>query len=205
MKLLLPFIILLLISCSQKNPQTQQQNNVPKALEENKVDFSVVSKRYDNDIVQSLYAEFLKEDKDLSKFEDGIEKNNSDKPDSLEYFHSFVDKNTSYYSSADRYLSSIKDSVLKNRIKQILTESNNRFESGLAQHNNLIQQIEIKENQLSDLHFAVKIIKTLPVMERYQRENRPSLNPIQTINNEFGNPNLLGEIYPTLTSNKSFS
>lgn len=186
MKLLLSFFILFLISCSQKGPQTQQQNNVPKALEEKRYDFSVVSKRYDNDIVQSLYAELLKEDKDLSKFEDGIEKTNFNKPDSLEYFHSFVDKNTSYYSSADRYLSSIKDSVLKNRIKQILAESNTRFESGVAQHKNLVQQIETKENQLADLHFAVKIIKTLPVMEKYQRENRPSLNPIQTINIEFG-------------------
>lgn len=186
MKLLLSFSILLLISCSQNKPAPQQQNNVPKALEAKSADFSVVSKRYDNDIVQSLYDELLKEDKDLSKFEDGIEKTNSDKPDSLEYFHSFVDKNSSYYSSADRYLSSIKDSVLKNRIKQILAESNTRFESGLTQHKNLIQQIETKENQLADLHFAVKIIKTLPVMEKYQRENRPSLNPIQTINNEFG-------------------
>ncbi len=186
MKLLLSFSILLLISCSQNKPAPQQRNNVPKALEAKSADFSVVSKRYDNDIVQSLYDELLKEDKDLSKFEDGIEKTNSDKPDSLEYFHSFVDKNSSYYSSADRYLSSIKDSVLKNRIKQILAESNTRFESGLTQHKNLIQQIETKENQLADLHFAVKIIKTLPVMEKYQRENRPSLNPIQTINNEFG-------------------
>jgi len=152
MKLLLSFFILLLISCSQNKPAPQQQNNVPKALEAKSADFSVVSKRYDNDIVQSLYAELLKEDKDLSKFEDGIEKTNSDKPDSLEYFHSFVDKNSSYYSSADRYLSSIKDSVLKNRIKQILAESNNRFESGLAQHKNLIQQIETKANQPSDLH-----------------------------------------------------
>lgn len=186
MKLLLPFLVFLLISCSQKNPETQQQNNVPKALEEKKSDFSIVSKRYHNDIVQSLYAELLKEDKDLSKFEDGIEKTYSDKTDSMEYFHSFVDKNTSYYSSAERYLSSIKDSVLKNRIKQILAESNTRFEAGVAQHKNLIHQIETKENQLADLHFAVKIIKTLPVMEKYQRENRPLLNPIQTINNEFG-------------------
>ncbi|MBK8089577.1 MAG: hypothetical protein IPK31_17540 [Chitinophagaceae bacterium] len=186
MKLLLSFFLLLLISCSQNKPAPQQQNNVPKALEEKSAAFSVVSKRYDNDIVQSLYNELLKEDKDLQKFEDGIEKINSDKPDSLEYFHSFVDKNSSYYSSADRYLSSIKDSVLKNRIKQILAESNTRFESGLTQHKNLIQQIETKENQLADLHFAVKIIKTLPVIEKYQRENRPSLNPIQTINNEFG-------------------
>lgn len=186
MKLLLSFFILLLISCSQKNPQTQQQNNVPKALVEKKADFSVVSKRYDNNIVQSLYAELLKEDKDLSKFEDGIEKTNSAKPDSLEYFHSFLNKNTDYYSSADSYLSNIKDSVLKNRIKQILTESNTRFDASVAQHKNLLQQIETKENQLSDLHFAIKIIKTLPVMEKYQRENRPSLNPIQTINNEFG-------------------
>lgn len=186
MKQLLSFFLLLLISCSQNKPAPQQQNNVPKALEEKSAAFSVVSKRYDNDIVQSLYNELLKEDKDLQKFEDGIEKINSDKPDSLEYFHSFVDKNSSYYSSADRYLSSIKDSVLKNRIKQILAESNTRFESGLTQHKNLIQQIETKENQLADLHFAVKIIKTLPVIEKYQRENRPSLNPIQTINNEFG-------------------
>lgn len=186
MKLLLSFSILLLISCSQNKPAPQQQNNVPKALEEKRADFSVVTKRYENNIVQSLYDELLKEDKDLQKFEDGIEKINTDKADSLEYFHSFLNKNTGYYSSADSYLSNIKDSVLKNRIKQILTESNTRFVSGVAQHKNLIQQIETNENQLSDLHFAVKIIKTLPVMEKYQRENRPSLNPIQTINKEFG-------------------
>ncbi len=186
MKLLLSFCFLLLISCSQNKPAPQQQNNVPKALEEKSVDFSVVSKRYDNDIVQSLYNELLKEDKDLSKFEDGIGKINSDKADSLEYFHSFQSKNTSYYNSADRYLANIKDSVLKYRIKQILAESNSRFEAAVVQHKNLIQEIETKENHLADLHFAVKIIKTLPVMEKYQRENRPSLNPIQTINNEFG-------------------
>jgi hypothetical protein len=185
MKLLLPFFVLTVISCSENKTVPQQQNNVPKALEENKTDFSIVSKRYDNDMVQNLYDELLKENKNLQKFETGLLKIKSDKIDSLDYFHSFLDKNNSYYSSADRYLSSIKDSVLKNRIKQILDESKNHFESGLAQHKNLIQQIEIKENQLADLHITVKLINTLPVMEKYQRENHPSLNPIQSINNEF--------------------
>ncbi len=186
MKLLLPLFILLLTSCAQNKPEPQQQNNVPKALQEKKVDFSVVTKRYDNNIVQNLYDEMLKDDKELQKFENGIEKINSDKTDSLEYYHSYLDKNTSYYNSADNYLSSIKDSVMKNRIKQILAESNTRFESGITQHKNLVQQIESKERWLTDLHVAVKIIKTLPVMEKYQRENLPSLNSIQAINNEFG-------------------
>lgn len=185
MKLLLSFFILILTSCTQKKSQTLQQHNIPEALEEKKVDFSIVSKRYENDLVQNIYDELLKGDKKLQQFESSVEKIRSDKPDSLEYVHSFTNKNTAYYNSAGRYLSSIKDSLLRNRIKEILTESNNRFKSGLAQHDNLIQQIEAKEDQLNGLQYAIKIISTLPVIEKYQQENRPLLNPLQAINHEF--------------------
>lgn len=185
MKQLFPLLLVLLLSCSENKPHVQQQQHVPQALVEQNSDVRLFSKRYGNDLVQDLYEELLKSDPSLNEFENAAAILPSQKKDSLAYFQTFTGKNEDYYSSAETYLSQIKDSVLKNRLKVLLTESKTKFETSLTAYHNLITQIEAKDNQINDLHNAVKLVVTLPVIEKYQKDNIPSVNPVKAINKKY--------------------
>ncbi len=182
MKLLYYFLFVLLISCNQHQPKTETnpQSEIPKALEGKTNDFSIVSKsRYKNDLIDELYDELLKNDTRLQEIETGVRSINNNKRDSLSDFKAFLEKNTGYYSDANNYLSSLKDSALKKKIEQIISASNQNLETKTTVHKIFIQQIENKTVQLADLHTALKVVTTLAVMEKYQREHLPSIKPIQ--------------------------
>ncbi len=186
MKQLFLFLFVLLLSCSENKPKVlQQHNNVPQALAEQKSDASLFTKRSGNDLVQELYEELLKSDPSLITFENAVLELPAQKSDSLNYYQVFTAKNFQYYTSAETYLSQIKDSVLKNRIKALLAESRLKSENALSEHQKLIAEIDTKNNRLADLHYAIRIAVTLPVMEKYQKENNPSTAPIKAINNKY--------------------
>lgn len=190
MKLLYFFLLLALISCKQNQPKTatNPEPEIPKALEDKKADFSIVSKaRYKTDLVDDLYSELLKNNTQLQQIETGIKEIAASKQDSLADFEIFLEKNSSYYADAKGYLSSLKDSVLKNKIEQVLAASNRTLETKTATHKILIEQINRKTIQLADLHTAMKVITTLAVMEKYQREHLPPVKPLQNINAGYTN------------------
>jgi hypothetical protein len=185
MKQLFPLLLVLLLSCSENKPHVQQQQHVPQALVEQNSDVRLFSKRYGNDLVQELYNELLKNNSSLNAFENEVELIPEQKADSLDYYQTFTAKNNEYYSSAEHYITLIKDSVLKNRIKNLLAESKTKLEMSLTQHRNLVTEVEAKDNHLEDLHNAVKLMVTLPVMEKFQQENKPLTDPIKAISKKY--------------------
>ena len=48
------------------------------------------------------------------------------------------------------------------------------YNSSTSRHNDLLKSIETKNMTLSDLHIILKIAWTLPVIEKFQRDNLPS-------------------------------
>ena len=133
--------LMALVSCSNREQNQPKQPDPPKALQENKASFSVKEYRGSGDLVQELYQELLEKDKSLEQFEAQLDELRKSEDDSTSSFTLFEGKNKSYHSAANDYLSRISDTLLRERIKNILGNSLSRYEQSTATHNNLLQLI----------------------------------------------------------------
>lgn len=178
------FIALSVItSCNSGSKTTvQQQQETPKALQENSKDYSLITKSrsYDN-LVEELYNELAAKTPSLDSLEQSIDRVTESKKDSAEAFNFFNQKNNSFYNEAAAYTGRITDSSVKLRIKQLLDNSTANYKNKITVHNNLLETIAKKDIALADLHVVLKLIKTMAVMEKYQSENLPSVKPLQAV------------------------
>ena len=185
--LLISIVIFALHSCKQSPNQQQTAPETPAALQENSSkDYSLLSKkRYQEDLVESLYAELVDKTAELKDLEKRIDYLNDVRTDSVTAFNSFDQKNSSYYSAAGQHVNQITDSLLRNKLNSIIQNSLEKYNTQIAQHNNLITLLNSKVVKLQDLHIILKLIKTLPQIEKYQKDNIPNTNSINKAINEF--------------------
>lgn len=169
------FVLLLtLIACSARREKVTQLPEPPKALQKVKTEYSFKSSRSSSDLVQELYQELMEKDNAIKQLEDQLNTLQRTEDDSSEAFTSFDEKNKTYHTTADTYLPRIGDSLLRDRIKNILANSLSRYETSTAAHQQLLKQITENKTALNDLHIAVQLVRTLGMMEKYQKENMPS-------------------------------
>lgn len=162
-----------LVSCDNRQ-QDKPKQETPKALEDKSASYEIVSKRSYDDLVESLYTELLTKDIDLKKLEDKIDELRKSKSDTTELFDNFIEKNQSYFSSADRHVLEIKDSLLRDKIKNLVAIQLTKYNSRIVRHKELLKLIETKQMTISDLHNVLKIVRTLPLIDKYQKDNIPN-------------------------------
>lgn len=172
----------LFVRCRQNKNDVQSSPGTPESLQEkSNSEISFSKKRTPQDLVESLYAELLEKNPELSELEKTIENLDEQKRDSLNPFKKFDEKNTSYYGSTEHYARNIQDSLLRIKIRTIIDNSLNSYGRRIAANKNLISILDTKDKALDDLHIVLKLIKTLPLIEKYQVENTPSVKPIEKV------------------------
>jgi hypothetical protein len=173
---------LLIVSCN-RTPNVPQpvSPTTPKALQENSSsEISLLRKgSYRDDLLTSIYEELLTKDSILKQLEENIAQLNNEKPDSLKTFSFFKNKNEDYYTDAREYLLRIKDSSLRLKIKNQIDNSFTNYNKRIAGHHNLVSLLQSKDSTLTDLHTVLKIVKTLHVMDTYQKDDMPSSRSIE--------------------------
>ncbi len=172
-------VFLVLASCNNTSTQNKPVQETPKALEDKSGSYELVSKRGYDDLVESLYIELVSKDINLKKLEDKIDELHKSKSDTTDLFHRFNEKNQSYYSSADSHTSAIKDSLLRNKMNVLIANNLTKYNSSIASHRELLKIIETKNLTIADLHNILKIVKTLPLIEKYQRDNLPNIKSFE--------------------------
>jgi hypothetical protein len=171
--------VVTVLSCNNStNQQKQQPAETPKALQDNQSS-TLISKRGPEDLVGSLYLEELEKSSELRELEAAINKLRESKRDSAEAFHNYDNKNLSYYQSAEGYIGRISDSLLRTKIKSRIAASAERYNVGTKDFKNLLQEMDTKSIALSDWHSTLKLAVTLPLIEKYQSDSKPSSRPIQ--------------------------
>lgn len=181
--------LILFLSASCRNQRNKQavSPGTPAALQEksssNDIGFS--KSRYEDDLVEKLYSELLEKDPGLKKLERTIEDLNEQKSDSAVNFEKFDSKNTSYYNAALQHIGRISDSVLQLKIKALIDNSLSSYSKKIAGHKNLVSLVNSRDITLQNLHILLKIVKTLPMMEKYQSENTPSTRPLEKVVHNF--------------------
>lgn len=177
------FCFSVLIACKNGNrtssDDSANKKETPKALQEQS-SYSL-SKSRSVDLVDDLYQEVVQKDSSLYTLEKSIENFNEGKYDSLLAFKAFDNKNQSYYVAANQHLSSLHDSALLKEIKTLIDQSSSQYQSAISETSSLIKNLDVKTASLEDLHTALKLIKTLPLIEKYQKYNKPSSKPIENV------------------------
>jgi hypothetical protein len=180
-RLLLASTILLCISssCDNSRARNNKKQDVPKALEDKSDTYRLDYRRGMDDLVEGLYKELVAKDPELKELENKIGSLNDSRNDSTETFQTFNSKNKLYYNGANRHVEQMTDSLLKLKLKNMITASMNKYQSLVSQHNAILDSIEVKNATLNDLHTILKITRTLPLIETYQSDNLPSTKPLK--------------------------
>ncbi len=165
----------LLTSCSDRkteNNKTSQQET-PKALQDEKLEIKSYSRSSSGDLLEELYQELVDKTPELKKLEEDIDAF-SLKPNTLKNkFLQYDSKSNNYYSSANNKASAITDSLLKMKINTFITTSSKQYTAKTAELNSFLNQISNNVTTLNDKHNVLKIVLTLPLIEKYQSDNKP--------------------------------
>lgn len=177
--LLAALLFITMLSCNSPRAEHNPKPETPKALEEKNSSLEIVTKRGADDLVAGLYNELAEKTPELKQLEERIANLHESKSDSTASFDHFNEKNLGYYETADIYINQIQDSVLKSNIKNLVAGSLAKYNASVSQHNNILKTIETKELTLNDLHLILKLTRTLPLMEQYQKDNKPSTKSME--------------------------
>jgi hypothetical protein len=172
--LLFSTVILILISCKQAS----QEQDEPKALAEESSSMSI-KRMYDIDLTENLYVEIAEKTPELKQLEEQIEKLRKAQEDSTKVFAAYIKKNELYYSSARQHMESIRDSVLKQKTRKLIESSQEKYRFNISRQQELLKTVMQKMNALNDLNESLKINKTIPLIEKYQKEKKPSVKAIE--------------------------
>jgi len=172
-------LILAIASCDSPDTREQQQPTTPKALDDKSSSYDIISKKRGSDLLESLYSELVSKNADLKLLENKLDTLDASQNDSANVFYKFNNKNEAYYNAASRHVEGIKDSVLRDKIKVLVSGSLKKYQGLTAGHNELLKTIDTQNLTLADLHTVLKVVRTLPLIEKYQQDNLPSTKPLK--------------------------
>lgn len=176
---ILVMFVFSLFACGDKHAKIKPIQEIPKALDEKSPAYELVSKRGYDDLVETLYNELVSKDMDLKALEDKIDALNASERDSTNTFYRFNEKNQTYFKDVDKHISEINDTLIREKMKNLLTSHITQYKNSIVTHNEFINLIKDKNLTISDIHIVLKIVKTLPLIERYQQENLPNTKSLQ--------------------------
>lgn len=173
---ILVFGSVMALSCG-KNGRKNQVNGSAVLGETAVADVS--SGRYEKNLVEDLYTELKEKHPGLKSLELQMKQLEEGRADSLKAFNVYDEKSTKYYGDARKQLAQIKDSLLRVRLAGIIEASLKNYKDSTARETGLLAMLDKKTLTLQDLFVFLKVIKTMAVMEGYQKENHPSRRPIE--------------------------
>ena len=163
-------VLLLLIFCSCSARKRQQP---PAILEGKKIDVSSIYKKKGADLVEALYDELLAQSEELKKLDSEIKTMQASLPDSMEAFKTYHEKSVQYYELAEKKASGITDTALRKSLLEYIDRSRQSYRDSIAFHTSVDSLIQRRSATINNLHQALKLMSTLPVIEEFQQSNRP--------------------------------
>jgi hypothetical protein len=181
-KLLPLFACLFCLSCGDNRQVHQEpQHNVPEALDNNKARSYGFSKSSPRDVVDRLFDELIENDTALQTLHERISSLKREKGDSLYTYHKFSSNNEDFYSSAKMHLNNVRDSSLRSTLKSMVNTSELKYKQKKDRFIKSESLIDTSIVQINDRLELLKMLMTIPVMERYQRDNLPSEVPFDSL------------------------
>ena len=166
-------ILTLIVSCggghTDNNKPTKQET--PNALQDDKLDIKSYSRS--GDLTEELYHELVDKTPALKKLENDLDAFSLKPNDLKDRINQYDNKSNGYYSSANYKVTAITDSLLRMKIILLITLSSKQYTTKKAELNLLLKQINNNGMTLNDHHNVLKIVLTLPIIEKFQDDNKP--------------------------------
>ncbi|GAA4317492.1 hypothetical protein [Flaviaesturariibacter amylovorans] len=147
-----------------------------------KADDAYFSKRASTDLLSELWADTLSRSAPLKALDGQVRAMAAQKADSLAAYDAYTRYSTRYYADAERYAASIGDTVLRGRVLALVRSSRDAQARRTAGHTALDSSLQKREAAIGDVHGMLKLLLTLPLMERYQQQKLPSRTPLEQLN-----------------------
>ncbi|WP_294263231.1 hypothetical protein [uncultured Chryseobacterium sp.] len=177
--LLTATLSLLIFSCEENRSENKPlvENAVDKTDSPLKGSFE--SSRYDDNMIDKIYSELIKNDKKLSALDEKILKIHEEESKVIREYENIFIKSEAYYRDAKNQSNSITDSLLKHQIKNQLKLSADKYDIKVKNMKALISRISKNTETINNVYIVFKIRKTLPEIEKYQ-----NAHPLKTDNLE---------------------
>lgn len=178
-------ISLFFISCN-KSPKTVEVNETtPEVfIADSKIDLDSYSKRSDEDLIDKLFKEALKNDAKLEKLMLDINSFHSSKERDLKNYYDYKYNDESYKNAYKNLLNQIKDSVLRSETQKLfdklITQQDIQNSSMWAKETAL----DAKQSVLQDKVQLMKLFVTFPMMHEYWKNENPSIKIFDKPNSE---------------------
>lgn len=168
--------LILLISC-KKNETVHRNIEEPKAFEEKTIDLGRL--KSGNDLIEDLFQELVDKSPELKNLENELKELKT--RDTNDIFYNYNEKSEDYYASASRHINSIQDSVMKQKMLNLITKSEEKYSTQKSDLENLTKTINQKKMEIKDYHNALKIVLTIPLIEQYQKQHLPNKAPFEKL------------------------
>lgn len=173
MRLILPIVLLICIAaCTEKPKAKPAEAKIPLVLEGKHVDVTSLSKKR-ADLFENLYEELLSKSQELQQLDAAINALSQLQSQAADSFAQYDNRNRSYYTFAESANSTVSDSAIRRKIRAILQSSLKEYNASVQTHRDLDSLISKKNNTVHDMYVLLKVVKTLPSMEFYQKERLP--------------------------------
>lgn len=167
--------IFILVSCDRSKQENRNSNvENPEALQDN-IKLKNLTKRGGN-LVDNLYSELVEKTPELKKLETELEAFQETPSETQNIFQNYDGKSNRFYGNATGFANQITDSLSKKRILAFIKKSNEKYDSESKELKELVKQISNSQNSIQDNHNILKIVLTIPLIEKYQKENLPKKN-----------------------------
>ncbi len=171
-------ILIILLSCGNSNESRainfSSSQNFSNS-ETDKISFEIPRNR---DVVDNLFNQAMKNDKELRALNNRIIEIDKITAKTYVDYYKYKSYNDKYYESADRYLSTVRDSSIQKRLKNILEESENNFATKIKDYRILERRTMDLDRKLKDLQVAMKLIITENLIKK-QQVNIPNKEKIE--------------------------
>lgn len=165
--------IFLIVSCS--NEKTDESQIVEKAAKNTESNFPIKRLSNSQDILDGIYAEYIKNHKDLQNIESEVSDIQNDKQLVTKIYNDVIGNSEDYYKSAEYRAKSIRDSAIKREILSLIRNSKQNYFVKIKRIDDLKREINQNYFEIYNWHNVFKIRKTLGEIEKYQ-----NAHPLET-------------------------
>lgn len=167
-------VLFTFVSCGgEKLKQNPVKPETPKALQDDKLEIKSF-RGYESNLVLELYDELVNQSSDLKKLQEDLTAIHSRSNENENKYDNYDQKSINYYQNAGNLANSIADSIVRKKVLEVISKSESQYSGLTAALNELRNSISGLSTDLHDNHMILKIMLTLPQIEKYQKENLPA-------------------------------
>ncbi len=176
-------IALTVVSCGNDSSSLREPNDdqTPTILMDdgsNTTRFSLRKTR-NGSILDEIYFEIIEKDKELVLLDSTIRAYLHVNDTLFANFKQYDDKSDYYYNQVMHKRGKMQDTLLSAQLDSIIAKSMKRYDAITKETDTLIYQVKDLTGDISDRYHFLKVMITLPVIEKYQSDHHPSNKPIE--------------------------